>query len=82
MDAELLKDEEKRMRRLRFIMDLFQAVLMQADMTLREAFDTITDAKRAALALFPDKGDVFDLIYLPRFRRIIRERFVIPGGKS
>jgi hypothetical protein len=82
MEQESLAEEEKRMRRLRWIVDLNQAVLMQADLTLREAFDIIQDTKRAALALFPDKGDVFDLVYAPRFKRIIRERFVIPGGLS
>jgi len=82
MDKGILAEEEKRMRRLRWIVDLNQAVLMQADITLREAFNIMNDTKRAALALFPDKGDVFDLIYAPRFKRIIRERFVITGGLS
>jgi hypothetical protein len=77
-----LVEEEKRMRRLRWIVDLNQAVLMQADLTLREAFDILRGTKNAALALFPDKGDVFDLIYAPRFKRIIRERFVILGGQA
>ena len=81
MDRETLVEEEKRMRRLRWIVDLNQAVLMQADLTLREAFDIIKDTKQASLALFPDKGEVFDLVYAPRFKRIIRERFVIPGGR-
>jgi len=82
MEQEALREEEKRMRRLRWIVDLNQAVLMQADLTLREAFDIIKGTKQAALALFPDKGEVFDLVYAPRFKRIIKERFVIPGGLS
>lgn len=82
MDQEMLAEEEKRMRRLRWIVDLNQAVLMQADLTLREAFAIIKDTKHAVLALFPDKGEAFDLIYAPRFKRIIRERFVIPEGLS
>jgi len=80
MNRDDLADEEKRMRRLRLLVDLNQAVLMQANLTLREAFEIIRNTKNGALALFPDKGDVFDLIYAPRFKRIIRERFVIPGG--
>lgn len=76
-----LQEEEKRMRRLRFVADLSLAVLMQADLTLREAFTVVQDARKAALALFPGKGDVFDLVYRPRFLRIIRERFVLPGGQ-
>lgn len=78
---ERLRDEEKRLRRLRLVIDLSLAVLMQqADLTLREAFNVVENAKRAALALFPDKGEVFDLIYAPRLKRVIRERFVIQGG--
>jgi hypothetical protein len=80
---EKLIEEEKKMRRLRFIVDLAQAVLMQqADLTLKEAFAVIRDTKTAALVLFPDKEDVYELIYTPRFRRIIAERFVIRGGLS
>ena len=78
---EALQEEEKKMRMLRFIVDLNQAVLLQqADLTLRDAFEILKNTRQAALNLFPDKEDVFELIYTPRFRRIIRERFVIPGG--
>ena len=78
---ETLRDEELRMRRLRFVVDLTTAVLMQADLTLHEAFRAVEDARRVALALFPGSGAVFDLLYRSRFKRIIRERFVIPGGR-
>jgi hypothetical protein len=78
---ESLREEDRRIRMLRFIVDLNQAILMQqTDLTLREAFDIMRGTKQAALNLFPGKEDVFELIYTPRFRRIIRERFVIPGG--
>lgn len=81
--SEALREEEKRLRMLRFIVDLNQAVLMQqGDLTLREAFDILKSTRRAALNLFPGKDEVFELIYTPRFRRIIRERFVIVGGRS
>jgi hypothetical protein len=80
---EKLMEEEKKIRRLRFIVDLAQAVLMQQnDLTLKEAFTIMKDTKTAALLLFPEKEDVYDLIYAPRFRRIISERFVIRGGLS
>jgi hypothetical protein len=70
------------MRRLRFIVDLAEAVLMQSNLTLRESLDLMDQTKKAALVLFPDKESVYDLIYLPRFRRIIDERFTIPGSLS
>lgn len=53
---------------------------MQGDLTLREAFTIMNDAKKAALALFPDKESVYDLVYAPRLKRIITERFMIRGG--
>jgi hypothetical protein len=82
MQEDLIREEEKKMRRLRFIVDLAEAVLMQSSLTLRESLDLMDQTKKAALALFPDKESVYDLIYLPRFRRIIDERFTIPGSLS
>ena len=82
MQDEFIKEEEQKMRRLRFIVDLSEAVLMQSQLTLRESWDLMEQTKKAALALFPDKESVYDLIYLPRFRRIIDERFTIPGSLS
>jgi len=82
MEEDLLKEEEQKLRRLRFIVDLTEATLMQSCLTLRECLDLTEQTKKAALALFPDKETVFDLIYLPRFRRIIEERFTIPGSLS
>lgn len=82
MKQELV-EEEKKMRRLRFIVDLAQAVLMQSSgLTLKEAFEIMNDTKRAALNMFPDKEHVYELVYAPRFRRIISDRFVISGGLS
>jgi hypothetical protein len=80
---EKLIEEERKMRRLRFVVDLAQAVLLQQhDLTLREAFDIMRDTKKAALALFPDKESVYELIYTPKFRKIITDRFVISGGRG
>lgn len=77
-----IQEEEKKMRRLKFIVDLTEAVLMQSDLGLQESIDMIENTKRAALSLFPEKEFVYDLIYTPRFRRIINDRFTIPGTLS
>ena len=82
MREELIREEEKKIRRLRFIVDLAEAVLMQSRLTLRESLDLMDQTKQAALMLFPDKESVYDLVYTPRFRRIIDERFTIPGSLS
>ena len=44
-------------------------------MSLEEASELVTNAKRAALAMFPDKELAYDLIYKPRLQRLLRERF-------
>jgi hypothetical protein len=78
---QALLEEDRKMRMMRFVVDLNQAILMQqADLTLREAFQIMRDTRQAVLNLFPGKESTFDLIYAPRFRRIIKERFLIPGG--
>ena len=82
MRKDLIEEENRKMRWLRFLVDLAQATLMQSNLTLREAFGILEDTKRAALNLFPGKERVYDLVYTPRFKRIIAERFSIPGGGS
>jgi len=74
-DKEALLAEEKRLRRLRNIMDFTATLLWQADLTLSEAQKLVADARDRALELFPDKGETFDLIYGSRFRRILAERY-------
>jgi hypothetical protein len=82
MGEELLKEEERKMRRLRFIVDLTEAVLIQSDLSLQESLELIENTKKAALSLFPDKESVYDLVYTPRFRRVLYTRFTIPGSLS
>lgn len=78
--GETLHDEERRMRRLRFLVDLTEAVLMQSDLSLEQSLRLMDDTRRAALTIFPGKGEVYDLIYSRRFGRILAERF--PGFSS
>jgi len=68
-------DENKRMRRLRVIVDLTAGVLAQERLTVDEALDLINATRRTVLRLFPGKEETFDLIYGHRFARILRERF-------
>ena len=69
-------DEENRLiRRLQIMMNMVTSVLSQEDMSLEEASELVANAKRAALAMFPDKELAYDLIYKPRLQRLLRERF-------
>ncbi len=74
-DKEALLAEEKRLKRLRNIVDLTSAVIRQADLTLGDAQRLVADVRESALELFPDKGETFDLIYGSRFRRILAEKY-------
>jgi len=78
MNNEFIIEEEKKLRRLRLIVDLTRAVLMQSDLTLHESLLLMGNTRKAALSLFPDKAFVYDLIYTSRFQRILDERFKIP----
>jgi hypothetical protein len=75
VDRIALLEEERKLRRLGRAMDVAAALLRQVDLTLEEAQDVVEHAKQTALKLFPDKEETFDLIYGPRFRRILVEKY-------
>jgi hypothetical protein len=71
-----LLDEQKRMRRLRFVVDLTASVLSQdASLTPTSASELINRAQSAAVSLFPGSERQFDLLIRPRLVRILEERF-------
>jgi len=74
-DKRALLEEERRLRRLGRAMDVAATLLRQVDLTLEEAQDVVQHAKQTALALFPEKEATFDLIYGPRFRRILVDKY-------
>jgi hypothetical protein len=74
-DKEALLAEDKKLRQLRRLVDLTAALLLQSDLTLEGAYRLVAACRTKALELFPDKGDTYDLIYGPRFRRILTERY-------
>lgn len=70
-----LKEENRKLRHLRLMIDLTMQLLYQKrDLTITEGMGYINNAKKYAVSLFPGKEDVFDLIYRPRLLRVIRER--------
>lgn len=78
-----LADEERRLRRLRVMADLTAAVIRQRPLSRTEAEHLVDQLRREVLNLFPGTEAVFDLIYRPRFARLIDEcsRFQTPGGR-
>jgi len=72
---EAVKDENLRIRRLRTVVDLVSSLLRQTDLTLEEAVRLVQAVRTQALHLFPGKERAYDLIYAPRFARILREKY-------
>jgi hypothetical protein len=68
--------EAQKIRRLQIMMSMVISVISQdPNLTVEEASELAAGAKRAALALFPDKELAFDLLYKPRLQRVMQERF-------
>jgi hypothetical protein len=71
-------EEQKLIRRLQMMMNMVMQVIAQdRSLSLDEASQMIADARKAALAMFPGKELAYDLIWRPRFQRLMRERFRI-----
>jgi hypothetical protein len=71
-----IEHENKLIRRLRFLVELtFATIAQDNDLTLDQAWEHVIALKGAAVAMFPGKEDTFDLLYLPRFSRLLAERF-------
>jgi hypothetical protein len=69
------QEENRKIRRLQIMMNMVMSVICQENISVEEASELVANAKRAALAMFPDKELAYDLIYKPRLQRLMRERF-------
>jgi hypothetical protein len=70
-----VEEEDRRVRILRRLVDFSLAFIAQSSISLDQAHAVVEGVKRYALRLFPDKEATFDLIYLPRFRRLLQEKY-------
>jgi hypothetical protein len=70
-----IEEEERRVKTLRFLVDFTLAYLAQTKLPLEEAQAMVAGVKKQALLLFPEKEETFDLIYLPRFQRLLRDKY-------
>jgi len=72
------QEEAKKIRRLQLMISMVSSVIGQdPNLTVEEASEMVANAKRAALAMFPDKELAFDILYKPRLQRLMKERFRI-----
>lgn len=73
-DAER-REEDRRIRILRRAVDYSLWIIARTDISLSEAQKLVEGVREQALILFPGKESTYDLIYAPRFRRAIAEKF-------
>ncbi len=70
------QEESRKIRRLQIMIGMVMSVISQdPNLTIEEASELAAGAKRAALAMFPDKEFAFDILYKPRLQRLMNERF-------
>lgn len=70
-----IEEENRRIRILKLLVDFSLAYLAQSKLSLEEAQAVVEGVKKQSLRLFPDKEETFDLIYLPRFQRLFRDKY-------
>ena len=70
-----LQEEEKKLRRLRFIVDFALEYLRSQQLNHEEAIRVVEGVRKHALKLFPGKEEAFDIIYAPRFKRVLNDKF-------
>jgi hypothetical protein len=70
------QEEARKIRRLQLMISMVMSVISQdPNLTVEEASELVAGAKRAALAMFPDKEFAYDILYKPRLQRLMKERF-------
>ena len=74
-DPEALREEDRRLRQLQIVVFLALQSIAQGSVTYSEALTMLDGTRALALNLFPGKELAFDLIYRPRFQRLIAQRF-------
>lgn len=73
MDEAL--EEEKKLRRLRFVVDFALKFIATQEIPHDEALKIVEGVRRQALKLFPGKEEAFEIIYVPRFRRVLNKKY-------
>jgi hypothetical protein len=72
---QAIKEENRRLRYLRFMVDLALLEIRSGSFSLSQAQQVVENIRSQALMLFPGKESAFDIIYRPRLQRAIAETF-------
>ncbi len=70
------REEQRLIRRMQMMMTMVMNVIAQdGSLSVDEASQMIADARAATLSMFPGKELAYDLIWKPRFQRLMQDRF-------
>ncbi len=72
---EEIAEENRRIRFLRILVDFSMQLILQGDLPFGEALKLVEGVKGHACRLFPGKEETFEIIYRPRFQRVLAEKY-------
>lgn len=70
---ENLAEEEKRVRYLSRLADVVSVFIARGNLSVLESCYLLHIVHAEAMRLFPDKAAVYDLVYQPRFARLVAQ---------
>jgi hypothetical protein len=76
-----LADEARRAQKVRQVVDIATSLIMQSSMTRGDAESLVAAVRQRVLALFPEGEETYELIYAPRFRRLLDEFTPTAAGR-
>jgi len=68
-------EAERQQRRLLFVVDFALEFIRTQDIPHDHAMHIVEGVRKQALKLFPGKDETFDIIYAPRFKRALNEKY-------
>jgi hypothetical protein len=66
-----IDEESRRGRRLRILVHLALSTIADGELSVEEAAGVVAATRKVALNLFPGKEIAFDIIYRPKFQRLM-----------
>lgn len=70
-----LGEENRKIRHLKIMVNLGLSLISQERLSRKEAELIVENIRRWALRMFPGKETTWEIVYAPRFHRIIKERW-------
>jgi len=68
-----IADESRRIRRLQIVVRLALGIIAEGRIPYQEASELAAATRNVALTLFPGGGETYDLLYRPKFQRLLRD---------